>query len=127
MKKNDPDNLKRPPAEPFRPGCKVWLEKGETNFGDGLYYLLLNVHDYGSIAQAAKRMGMSYRAAWGKIKRAEKSWGVLLVETQVGGDLGGGATLTPEGNKLVKCFGEFREKVERVCQETFDECFGNGP
>lgn len=122
MKKNDPYN-KRSLAEPFQPGCKVWLEKGETNFGDGLYYLLLNVKYYGSISQAAKSMGMSYRAAWGKIKKAEKSWGFLLVETQVGGDLGGGAILTPEGDKLVKCFGEFRGKMEKVCQEVFGECF----
>ncbi|GAB6179612.1 LysR family transcriptional regulator [Desulfotomaculum defluvii] len=124
MKKNDPENLNQPLEEHFQPGCKVWLKMGETDFGDGLYYLLLNVQRYGSISQAAKSMGMSYRAAWGKIKKAEKNWGFLLVQTQVGGDSGGGATLTPEGSKLVKCFGEFRRKMGKVSQEIFNQCFG---
>lgn len=119
-----PGNLEYPFRELFRPGCKVWLEKGEAHFGDGLYYLLINVQQQGSISRAAKAMGMSYRAAWGKIKKAEKSWGFRLVETQVGGDAGGGAKLTAKGSRLVECFSQIRDRMDKVIQEIYRECFG---
>ncbi|SHF19943.1 winged helix-turn-helix domain-containing protein [Desulforamulus putei] len=123
MKRDHTENGSRPLAELFQPGCKVWLESGGTNFGDGLYYLLLNVKEYGSISQAARIMGMSYRAAWGKIKSAEKNWGFKLVETQVGGDAGGGAILTREGSRLLECFGVFRSRLEKAMVEIFKESF----
>jgi molybdate transport system regulatory protein len=110
-------------TELFQPGCKVWLISGGTNFGDGLYHLLINVNEQGSISQAARMMGMSYRAAWGKIKQAEKNWGCKLVTTHVGGDAGGGTTLTEFGSKLIKCYREFRDKMERAVQEIFEESF----
>ncbi|MEW6064533.1 ModE family transcriptional regulator [Desulforamulus profundi] len=124
MKQNNTGNGSRPLVELFQPGCKVWLESGGTNFGDGLYYLLMNVKEHGSISQAARIMGMSYRAAWGKIKTAEKNWGFRLVETQVGGDAGGGATLTREASRLLECFGAFRDEMDRATDEIFKECFG---
>ncbi|CCO08070.1 winged helix-turn-helix domain-containing protein [Desulforamulus hydrothermalis] len=122
-KRTDGEKKSRPLAELFQPGCKVWLESGGTNFGDGLYYLLMNVKEYGSISQAARSMGMSYRAAWGKIKTAEKNWGIKLVETQVGGDAGGGATLTTDGNRLLACYGVFRSRLEQALAEIFQDSF----
>lgn len=107
----------------FQPHCKVWLERGGTNYGDGLYYLLLNVRDHGSISRAAKLMNMSYRAAWGKIKTAEKNWGFRLVNTQVGGDSGGGASLTEEGIKLLESYGEYRRKMDLAAVRIYQECF----
>ena len=108
----------------FQPGCKIWLVCGGTNFGDGLYHLLYNVQQHGSISKAAKVMGMSYRAAWGKIKKAEKNLGFKLIETQVGGDSGGGASLTQEGSKLLLGFGQFRDRVEQAVELVFEEVFG---
>ncbi|AEG59037.1 winged helix-turn-helix domain-containing protein [Desulforamulus ruminis] len=123
MKKEPGEFLNKPPLELFEPGCKVWLERGGTNFGDGLYYLLTYVQEYGSISRSAREMGMSYRAAWGKIKRAEKNWGIQLVATQVGGDTGGGASLTEVGQKLVVSFGNFRTEMERAVKRIFKESF----
>lgn len=114
---------KLPFHQMFRPGCKVWVERGGSNFGGGLYYLLLQIQEQGSLSRAAKTMGMSYRAAWGKIKTAEKKWGFKLVETQVGGDTGGGTHLTVEGMKLIESFGKFRDRVERLLEEAFRESF----
>ncbi len=123
MKKDNPGGFNQPLPELFHPGCKVWLERGSTNFGDGLYYLLINVQKYGSISQAAREMGMSYRAAWGKIKRAERDWGFKLIATQVGGDAGGGASLTEDGEKLVTSFGNFRSGMDKELQRIFWESF----
>ncbi|MCL6611043.1 MAG: LysR family transcriptional regulator [Peptococcaceae bacterium] len=95
----------------FKPGCKVWLEKDGAVFGEGLYDLLSRIERTGSIAAAASEMGMSYRAAWGKIKVSEKKWQIRLVNTRVGGDTGGGASLTGEARMLLARFRELREGV----------------
>lgn len=123
MKKDNPGSFNQSLPELFQPGCKVWLERGSTDFGDGLYYLLSNVQKYGSISQAAREMSMSYRAAWGKIKRAERDWGFKLIATQVGGDTGGGASLTEDGEKLVTSFGNFRSGMDKELQRIFRESF----
>ena len=88
----------------FKPGYKVWLEKNGIAFGDGLYNLLSGIERTGSIAAAASDMGMSYRAAWGKIRVAEKKWQIKLVKTRVGGDAGGGSILTADARVLMERF-----------------------
>ena len=102
---------------------KIWLEKEGAIFGDGLCKLLLNVENLGSISQAAKLMGMSYRAAWGKIRVTEKRWGMLLVNTRTGGDMGGWAKLTPEAAELVKRYCRFQQEVDKFVQNLYGEIF----
>ncbi|MFZ5648255.1 MAG: winged helix-turn-helix domain-containing protein [Bacillota bacterium] len=98
----------------FRPACKIWFEKDGEVFGEGLYNLLLLIESTGSISGAASQMEMSYRAAWGKIRAAEKRWGIRLVNARVGGETGGGSKLTGEAAELVKRFGKFREEADRL-------------
>ena len=104
---------------------KVWLKKGGAVFGDGLFNLLSNIEGTGSIAQAARLMNMSYRAAWGKIKMAEERFGMQLVVTQVGGEAGGGARLTPEAKKFLKKFRLLKEEIEEILSKKFREIFGD--
>ena len=69
---------------------KIWLEKnGEQVFGDGIYRLLMLVDELGSINQAAYVEKMSYRQAWGKIKRIEKRLNMRLLDRRRGGETGG--------------------------------------
>ncbi|WP_031517957.1 winged helix-turn-helix domain-containing protein [Desulfofalx alkaliphila] len=107
----------------FKPGYKVWLEWDGTVFGDGLFKLLKLIHEMGSISAAAREMNMSYRAAWGRIKTAQKRWQIELVVTQVGGEQGGGATLTPPALELIKRYSSFRQQVDGVIEELFKESF----
>ncbi len=82
---------------------KIWLEKdGKQVFGEGIYRLLRFVDELGSINQAACKERMSYRQAWGKIKRIEKRLGVKLLNRQIGGASGGGAVLTAEAKGLMR-------------------------
>src|SRR3990167_5564785 len=75
---------------------KIWLEeKGGVAFAEGRRMLLESIDRLGSLNAAAKELGMSYRAAWGKIKATEKALGIKLLEVTTGGKGGGGATLTP--------------------------------
>ena len=55
----------------------------------------------GSISQAAREAGVSYKAAWQAIDTLGNLAGVALLERAVGGAGGGGATLTPQGGELL--------------------------
>lgn len=55
----------------------------------------------GSISQAARAVGVSYKAAWQALDTLTNLAGVPLVERVVGGTGGGGAVLTPAGQALL--------------------------
>ncbi|HOV78948.1 MAG TPA: LysR family transcriptional regulator [Bacillota bacterium] len=111
----------------FDVGYKIWLERNGAVLGDGLLKLLSNVHSAGSISRAASEMGMSYRAAWGKIKAAEANLGVSLVVTRVGGEAGGGSKLTPEAEELLKRFRRLKQEVERFMLNINTKVFEGWP
>lgn len=56
----------------------------------------------GSISQAAREAGLSYKAAWQAIQTLTNLAGVALVDRAVGGAGGGGARLTPAGIQLLE-------------------------
>ncbi len=99
---------------------KVWLEQdGQPILGDGLLSLLTLIRQYGSIRRAAESMKMSYRQAWGNVKKAENRLGVRLLIKQVGGESGGGAQLTPEAEQIIKRYEEFRSEAEAAVKKSF--------
>lgn len=63
--------------------------------------VLRHVADSGSISQAAREAGISYKAAWQAIDTLTSLSGVALVERTVGGSGGGGARITPQGLQLL--------------------------
>ena len=85
---------------------KIWIEdeEGKAVFGTGRLRILRAVAEHGSILAAAKALGMSYRAVWGKIKLTEDRLGQALLTTRAGGAHGGGSELTPFGKVLVARF-----------------------
>ena len=65
---------------------KIWIEQdGSVAFAEGRRILLKAVDRLGSLNAAAKELGMSYRAAWGKIKTTEKALGIKLLDVSTGG------------------------------------------
>ena len=54
---------------------------------------------HGSISQAARSAGVSYKAAWQAIHTLTNLAGEPLVDSSVGGPGGGGARLTPAGER----------------------------
>jgi molybdate transport system regulatory protein len=63
--------------------------------------VLRRVGQTGSISQAAREAGISYKAAWQAIETLSSLSGLPLVERSVGGVGGGGARITPQGTRLL--------------------------
>ena len=82
---------------------KVWLEiDGHPIIGEGRHHMLQAIHRNGSILQAAREIGISYRKVRGAIRDMEHFIGEPLVTTYRGGGHGGGARLTPAAHHLMK-------------------------
>ncbi|PLA74234.1 ModE family transcriptional regulator [Hydrogenovibrio sp. SC-1] len=67
-------------------------------------HLLQAIESTGSVSQAAKQVGMSYKAAWDAVEIINNLADVPLVHRQHGGKGGGGATLTQKGLQIVSLY-----------------------
>lgn len=98
----------------MRVRTKIWLETddGLPVLGDGRLGILEAIARTGSLSAAARELGMSYRALWGKVRSAEERLGVPLVRGFAGGEHHGGSSLTAEAVALVAAFTALRDKAE---------------
>jgi molybdate transport system regulatory protein len=70
--------------------------------GPGKVLLLEAIRDTGSISQAGRSLGMSYRRAWLLVDDMNRCFREPVVMAQPGGSQGGGAALTAFGQKVVQ-------------------------
>jgi molybdate transport system regulatory protein len=63
--------------------------------------VLRAIHRAGSISEAARISGVSYKAAWQAVETLGNLAGMPLIEKAVGGAGGGGARLTPVGIQVL--------------------------
>lgn len=104
---------------------KLWIEKdGKVVFAEGRKVLLEAVDELGSLNSASKKLGMSYRAAWGKIKATEKRLGVRLLEANIGGRGGGGARLTQDARRLLAQYERYKKRVGTCVEREYRNIFG---
>ena len=87
---------------------------GEHSLGPGKVQLLESVHVHGSISAAARSMGMAYRHAWEMIDDLNQAFRRPVVATASGGQDGGGASLTPFGEDLVRRFRAMEAATKRA-------------
>jgi molybdate transport system regulatory protein len=81
---------------------KIQLLRGdEIAFGPGKADLLEAIEKTGSIAAAARDMGMSYRRAWLLVEVMNRSFRKPLVEAGRGGSERGGTSLTGLGRSML--------------------------
>jgi len=78
--------------------------------------LLAEIGRAGSIAAAARIVGLSYRGAWAAVEQMGALAGEPLVERSAGGKGGGGARLTPRGQQLVRNFHLLQQEHMRFVQ-----------
>ena len=96
----------------LKPNYKLWLEyNGEYVFGPGAFALLTAIHETGSITKAAQELKMSYRYAWGVIRKIEKKLDAKLLDKFKGGkEGGGGANVTEYGLSLMNLYSLVNER-----------------
>ncbi len=80
---------------------RVDLGNGRA-LGPGKVRLLEAIEKTGSISQAGRSLGMSYRRAWLLVDDMNNCFRDAVIAAQPGGVHGGGATLTPFGQQLVE-------------------------
>jgi molybdate transport system regulatory protein len=115
----------RKPAPPLALDGTVWLTiDGALLGGRNRIELLRAVHQAGSITQAAKDIGISYKAAWDAVDAMNNLAGAALVERSAGGRGGGRTALTQRGLQLVQRYDEIdalhRRFVEQLSASSTD-------
>ena len=84
---------------------RVWIELGGapalTEAGADL---LEQIDALGSLSEAARRLGFSYRRAWMLVDAMNTRWPAALVRTATGGKRGGGSRLTERGRLVLRSY-----------------------
>ncbi len=94
---------------------KLWLElSGDFVIGDGGLHLLDGIDRCGSLAEAVREIGWSYRHAWGYLRRAEARLGTALVVARPGRGSARGMALTDAGLLLVERLRELRHRLDEA-------------
>jgi molybdate transport system regulatory protein len=75
-----------------------------TSFGPGKVALLERIDACGSLSQAARDLGLSYRRAWNLLDDLNHAFAEPVVATATGGARGGGARVTAFGQRLIKAY-----------------------
>jgi molybdate transport system regulatory protein len=85
------------------PKLRLRVELGSGRaLGPGKIQLLEAINETGSISEAGRSLGMSYRRAWRLVDDMNDCFPAPVIETQAGGAHGGGTTLSPLGEKLIE-------------------------
>ncbi len=71
------------------------------------------IAETGSISEAAKRMGMSYKRAWGLVQTLNEGFGTPLVEASRGGNAQG-AALTAAGREVLERYRGMQEATRKA-------------
>jgi molybdate transport repressor ModE-like protein/molybdopterin-binding protein len=87
-------------------GARGALDAGSLDF-------LRAVERSGSLSEAGRRSGVTYRTAWARAQHLNRTWGRPLVARVHGGKGGGGTTLTAEGHAAL----EYADAVLRALGE----------
>ncbi|TAM89623.1 MAG: LysR family transcriptional regulator [Candidimonas sp.] len=75
--------------------------------------LLAAIGEEGSIAAAARKIGLSYKAAWDAVDAMNNLAEEPLVTRTTGGQRGGGASLTPRARELIAFYEAVSREHER--------------
>jgi len=91
-----------------------WLGPGKAD-------LLQWIAETGSIAAAGRRMGMSYKRAWGLAEALNAMFPAPLVVANRGGAGHGGATLTPVGHEVLALYRTMQARAETTLAPEIDQ------
>jgi molybdate transport system regulatory protein len=92
----------------------------EIAIGPGKSQLLRAIADTGSISQAARRLGMSYRRAWMLVDTMNRCFREPVVAAAPGGARGGGARVTDFGERVLAAYDAMLAGVDRALADRLE-------
>lgn len=105
--------MKKTPSEAdlhFSLKLRIFFDEAIA-IGPGKAELLEAIQEHGSIAAAARAMGMSYRRAWQLVETMNHCFVSPLVLSLKGGSGGGGAQVTPLGKEVLSAYRALEKKA----------------
>lgn len=101
------------------------IDFGEScAIGPGKIALLEAIGRSGSLSQAARELGMSYRRAWLLLDSLNSSFRQPVTEMMTGGKGGGGATLTPFGSSVIEAYRAVETAIAATAERSFRTVVG---
>lgn len=102
---------------------QFWFtHNGQNLAGQARIELLSQIASTGSITQAAKAVGISYKSAWDSVDAMNNAAGSPLVARAAGGKGGGGTQLTAAGQQLIEAFQRYQQEhqrfLDRLCEDS---------
>jgi len=86
-------------------GVRIRIDLGpDSSIGPGKVALLEHIEASGSLSQAARELGMSYRRAWLLLDDLNHAFTEPVATASVGGAGGGGAQLTAFGRRIITAY-----------------------
>lgn len=98
------------------PSIMRLVAKSGGNRGKGRIELLEKIAELGSIASAAKALGLSYKAAWEAVEGMNNLAATPLVARVSGGKSVGGTVLTPFGLQALSAFQRLEGEYQRFLE-----------
>lgn len=93
--------------------CKIWIEKnGRVVFGEGRDRILKAIDQQHGLYTAAKKLEISYRGAWGRLKASEERMGLKLVDRK--GVKGKAMQLTEEAQAIIDRFDKLEKDMKKL-------------
>jgi molybdate transport system regulatory protein len=104
-------------SKPPTPSIRVRIDLSpDSALGPGKIALLEHIEATGSLSQAARELGMSYRRAWLLLADVNRMFTKPATTASVGGSGGGGAQLTELGRAIVKAYREIEDAAEKAAR-----------
>ena len=102
----------------------------DCSIGPGKIALLEGIRASGSLSQAARDLDMSYRRAWLLLESLNTSFAQPVADLSRGGSGGGGATVTPFGEAMIRAFraleADTAQRAGRLLAKVAGEVAGAG-
>jgi molybdate transport system regulatory protein len=108
---------------------KIWIERGSGGnvvLSEWRVELLEAIDAHGSLSRAAEALDIPYRTAWERVKATEGEIGFRLLDSESGGQDGGGSRLTPEARDLCRRFRRVSGGIQEVISRRFAAEFSDG-
>ena len=107
----------------LKPRIKLWLasQRTQESFGDGKWHLLETIGRTESLQSTCQELGISYRKAWGDLKKAEQCLDLALVTRSRGGSSGGKTVLSEHGKKWIRAYAKFHKDIDRAVKSAYEK------